>query len=721
MKGSERAVTGLDRYLAFLCYSHRDAAVARKLHRDIESYRVPRRLVGRRTRRGAVPRHPRPIFRDREELQAGGDLAASVRDALARSDLLIVICSPEAARSPWVEREIIEYKRHHDEEWVLAAIIAGEPGASNLPGRADEECFPAALRFRVAPDGTLTDRPTEPIAADLRPIGDGPYMGKLKLIAGLLDVPLDELVQREHGRRQRNMAAVAAASLAGMLVMGVLTYAAIDARDETRVQHARAEGLIEFMLGDLRQKLEPVGRLDALDVVGAKVLDYYAGQQAKHLDADALGRRSRALHLIGEVHNLRGNLDAASRVFRQAAATTAELLAREPDNGQRIFDHAQSVFWVGYVAWQRGEHAAAEAAFNEYSALARRLVSLDPDNHVWRAESGHSAINRGVLLLELRRVDEAARAFNAAAAVFADLMRRDPGNGEWPILFARAKAWLADAERARDRFAAAEQARDQELAIYRSVMARNPSDATALEAALVSDQALAQLAMDRGDLPAALARLDEARRFAGRLTAHDPDNMLWVELSVPLHYQRARIALAADDLETARRSARHAIALSDRLIATDGTVVLWKLNRLVARLIEADVLGRSGEPQQARRIAVDVMAALDRLTAGDADQVRAVGISADAHLLLGRLDDAMRISPTASRDGWAALPPLLEPRRDTLDARGRCLLGRAYAALGRSEAAAPIAEDLSRIGYRHPDCAAFVAAVAAQGQVATRR
>ena len=43
----------------------------------VESYRIPPKLVGKATGVGEVPRRLRPIFRDREELPASGDLSAS--------------------------------------------------------------------------------------------------------------------------------------------------------------------------------------------------------------------------------------------------------------------------------------------------------------------------------------------------------------------------------------------------------------------------------------------------------------------------------------------------------------------------------------------------------------------------------------------------------------------------------------------------------------------
>jgi hypothetical protein len=172
-------------------------------------------MVGAEADLGTVPARLTPIFRDREELSAAGSLTEVIAEALAHSAALIVLCSPAAAASRWVNEEVRTFKRQHGERNVFAAILEGEPWASLIPGREDEECFPPALRFVVGADGQSSDQQAEPIAADLRPEEDGRRLGRLKLIAGLLGVRLDDLVQRELQRRQRRVTAIVAASLAG--------------------------------------------------------------------------------------------------------------------------------------------------------------------------------------------------------------------------------------------------------------------------------------------------------------------------------------------------------------------------------------------------------------------------------------------------------------------------------------------------------------------------
>ena len=282
------------RYYAFLSYSHRDEATAKWLHEELEQFKVPPSLAGRLTDNGAIPKRLTPIFRDQGELPAADDLGAEIRQALGLSQFLIVLCSPAAAQSRWTNAEIEAFKKVRPEGCIFAAIVDGEPFASDLPGREAEECLPPALRYKYDRRGKRTDRRAEPLAADLRGDRDGKRLGFLKIVAGMLGVGLDELVQRETLRRQRRLAILAAASLAGMAVTSTLAIVAIEARDAARDQRREAEGLVGFMLGDLRDKLEPLGRLDVLDSVGARALAYFESQ-----DKTQPFRRSACATLAG--------------------------------------------------------------------------------------------------------------------------------------------------------------------------------------------------------------------------------------------------------------------------------------------------------------------------------------------------------------------------------------------------------------------------------------
>ncbi|MFN3943813.1 MAG: TIR domain-containing protein [Allosphingosinicella sp.] len=501
------------RYRAFLSYSHRDAAAARRLHRRLENYRIPRRLVGRDGRGGPVPERLAPIFRDREEFPAAADLSASVREALAVSDCLVVLCSPDAAGSIWVGREIETYRALHPDRPVLAAILRGDPA----------DCFPEALR--TGPAGTAI----EPLATDLRPEGDGPRLGLLKLVAGIAGVELDALVQRDAQRRLRRVTAVTLAAVTAMLAMVALTLVALAARVEAERQRAEAEGLIEFMLTDLRQRLKSVGRLDVLTAVNQRALGFYEGQEELgRLTDDSLDRRARILHAMGEDDATRGDLDAALASFQEAHRTTAALLARAPEDPARIYAHAQSEYWVGYVDYERQSWPAVRESWGRYKQLSDRLAAADPDNPEWLREAGYAEGN--LCTLELTAKGDASAALRycqAALARMAQVRSLLPADRKAQQDVANRHAWMADAWLANGDVEAAYRSRRTQMGLVRELVDRHPQDMHLKDQWTRTLMTVAELLERLGRAGEAGAYRDQARMLAVQLRTHDPENELW--------------------------------------------------------------------------------------------------------------------------------------------------------------------------------------------------
>ena len=202
------------KYRAFISYSHADQDWAKWLHRAIESFPIGKDLAGRFTERGEVPSALRPVFRDRDEFTAGGGLSEQTLSALDASRALIVICSPSAAKSRYVNEEVRLFKSRHPDRLVVPLIIDGKPGDP------ERECFPPALRFEVDADGRVTERPFELLAADAGEEADAKDLALAKIVAGLLGLPSDEVFRRAERerraaarRRRRVQAAIGALSL----------------------------------------------------------------------------------------------------------------------------------------------------------------------------------------------------------------------------------------------------------------------------------------------------------------------------------------------------------------------------------------------------------------------------------------------------------------------------------------------------------------------------
>ncbi len=359
------------RYRAFISYSHADEAWAKWLHKALETYRVPKRLVGRATPFGPVPERIAPVFRDRDELATATSLGDTLTRALQESAFQLVICSPKAAQSRWVNEEILTYKRLGREHRIFALVVDGEPGASSRPETAHGECFPPALIYRMGADGELTTERGEPIAADVRPGKDNKLDVKLKLVAGMLGVGLDELKQREAHRRHVRMMWLVSASVVGMAITSALAAAAWLARNEAERQRARAEEEAEtarqttqFMV-DLFKVSDPSEALGNT-ITAREILDKGAARIELELK-DQPAIQATLMDTMGTVYTRLGLYDPALQLVRQGYERREQLWGR---NHPEV---ASSLTHLGEVQSLRADYTAAETNLRDALTVRREL------------------------------------------------------------------------------------------------------------------------------------------------------------------------------------------------------------------------------------------------------------------------------------------------------------------------------------------------------------
>ncbi|MCR5369894.1 MAG: TIR domain-containing protein [Clostridium sp.] len=190
-------------YKAFISYRHKplDMETAKKLHRRIEQYIIPRDLRKNGEKKLGL------VFRDQDELPISNNLSRNIREALDHSEYLIVVCTPDTPESIWVHREITYFKEHHGEDRVLAILADGTP----------ETSFPAPLREVRDQNGNVTDV-AEPLAANI--VADSAARRNrlfrtesLRILASLIGCPYDVLYKREQRHKIRELAAGSAAAI----------------------------------------------------------------------------------------------------------------------------------------------------------------------------------------------------------------------------------------------------------------------------------------------------------------------------------------------------------------------------------------------------------------------------------------------------------------------------------------------------------------------------
>jgi eukaryotic-like serine/threonine-protein kinase len=701
-EGARGAPAAAPAYFAFISYSHQDELWATWLHKSLETWHVPSRLVGQTTAAGTVPRRLLPIFRDRDELASATDLGRKVNEALAQSANLIVICSPNSARSRWVNEEVLAYKRLGNAERIFCLIVGGEPNASEMPGREAEECFAPALRFQLDADGQLTSERTEPIAADAREGKDGRANAKLKLIAGMLDVGFDALKQRELQRRNRRMAAVTAAALIVMAITTTLAITAVIARHDAERRQKQAEDLVGFMLGDLNDRLREVQRLDIMQAVDDQAMTYFESLPVKDETDAVLRQRVIALEKIGSIRMERGRLPQALQSYESAAALAAELFRRRPDDASRKADYADSLKWIGQVYWYRGDLERASANFQHAAILLQEANAGKSDSNLaFKLAAvlnniGHVAEARGDLV-------DAKRRYEAMKAVFVSLAGREPDNPRWQTYLGDADNNLGKVALRQGDIAGAIGSYLADERTKSALFRRESKNHDVEEALLVSDAILGRTLALCGNRDAAMRYTSQAVAHARSLASFDASNVGWQELLGLYSQQLGRMLRQGAQMKDAGVADVEAIGILQKLVTASPANADFRAELAQAQLEHARLLIDQNEIAQAEASIRGAIEDLERLDAGN-------GASRDVRLALA---EASLLSANVAEQHGAAE----QARQLRIEARDRALsLGAgvgdprilavaagAMVALGQKDPAAPLLERLSAMGYADAD------------------
>lgn len=578
-------------YRAFISYSHADEKWARWLMRRLESYRVPANLVGSKGRDGPIPAKLGKFFRDRDELPSAGDLSSTISTALENSTALIVICSTASAQSRWVNAEIDAFRQSVRENIIFSFIVDGDP-ASHDPSVA---CFPESL---IRPD-VEGDPEHEPLAADARKEGDGRERAFIKLAAGLLGVGLDDLRQRESHRKLRRMAIVTSAALAALAITVMLAISAQVARNDAEHRHEQAEDLLGFMVGDLRESLTPIGRLDLLENVGEKAMAYFAKVNASELSEEELTRQAEILTQIGEIRVSQHQYDTAAKSFIQAHERSAELAESHPGNPAHLFNRGQAEFWVGYVHWRWGDLENARKWLAKYRDSSQQLSNLDPSREDWAREVIYGYHNLAVLALESDNLGPAESSFRQELKALQE-MQSGESDDTLQRNISDVLSWLGTIAVRKGNLENAVNYFQKTSAIMESLQLKDPGDADRRYGWAYSTLLTAETEAIKGEIGKADILAEQALKVFDELTTLDENNKEWLRASARAWVLKAQLLVVNGDIESARSIASRFANLLEALITEDASdVVITRVQLANAYQLLCLIEQSSGEATRA--------------------------------------------------------------------------------------------------------------------------
>jgi tetratricopeptide (TPR) repeat protein len=646
---------------------------------------VPRRL------RAAYPDLParlQPVFRDRDELAAGHDLSESIRHALADSEALVVLCSPSAHQSRWINAEIRQFRELCPRGAVLAVFCDGHPDPSH-----PDTGFPQALLEDAAGHAL-----PEPLAADVRDYADGKRGALLKIVAGLLGVGVDELRQRDQQRRVRVLGSITAGALAIAAITVVLAINAITARHEAEVRRAQAENLIEFMLVELRDQLEPIGKLSLLDAVGDHAMGYFSALGEMGSEAEVLSR-AMALRQIGEVRFQQGRLEPALHAFSESRDATAALHRATPEDSEILYQLGQAEFWVGYVAWSRNDLPTARSAMEAYQQAARQLAQREPAHRDYAMEASYAASNLGSIAREQGDTDAALAYFADSVRIVERLIATVEGDGtDLRYELGEALSWLGSVHLDRGELPESEAAFERAMSTLRALHRQTglPLHEQALGE---KSQLFADVLVHRGRLADARAVLSEGRQACLALTRRDADNAFWRRCVYGNGALLAELSLLAGDREAAEPLIQESLEGFGHLLAEDSTDARLQLQLARVEITAARAGFQRTRPEPALALGLQAYQRARQSLPPENPPANALYWAASVGERYGRLQDQAG-APGAARLTWEEALALLGEGPTMVQQRAvRALL---LHHLGRDDEAAAIEGRLSQLGFSDP-------------------
>lgn len=523
-------------YRAYISYSHSDETWGAWLQRALELYRVPRKLVGKETSAGHVPARIRPVFRDREDLSSATDLKVTVKHALANSENMIVICSPEAVASRWVNEEIREFAALGRADRIFCIIVDGEP----VDDGSLSTCFPAAL----AEIGHH-----EPLAADVRKWADGKRVAKLKVIAGLLGLRLDELRQRDLQRRRKRQAIMALGFVA-VLTMAVMT---VVSQISERHEREKAEQLATFVV-DLGERLKTDTDLETLALISTEASRHLQGMDLDKLSPETGKKVALAVRQMAQISQLQGKSDDALEAFQRSRDLFLQLHQKYPGLADLHFELGNAEFYLGNLYFRQGQYEIALASMQEYHRLTQLLVNSDPDNPDWIMELAFSHNNLAALHLErgmgvtpeiLTNIAEATRLMEKAMVLKPD----DKGVGD---SYATILEWAADAQLQACNLDEALVLRNKAKDITYSATQSDPADNDLKIGYAYAVSGVASLQIRTGKLDSAEQNLEQTIYMLQQLSISDPSNVMYSEEVLFRRVLLAKLLSNSGRLEKAR-------------------------------------------------------------------------------------------------------------------------------------------------------------------------
>jgi tetratricopeptide (TPR) repeat protein/tRNA A-37 threonylcarbamoyl transferase component Bud32 len=450
---------------------------------------------------------------------------------------------------------------------VLATVVAGgvAPLASAQQGVPADLLAIVAKAMAFEPADRYAD--ARDLAQDLRKFQTGQLVGARRYA-------WPHLVARWL-RRHRTAVAVAAVAIVVLAVVGAVSLRTIVAAERTaqteradaEQNRGDAEDLLAFMLGDLHDKLQPLGKTDLLDAVAKKAIGYYQ----RRGDHGSLAERHKigvALTNVGDVLVDEGHSADGLAQYRAALAIAQTLSVLDPGNPAWRKALATRHERIGDVLVSQGQNADALGEFRAELALSEQLAASKPDAVTRQRDLDVAHFKLAGALTEMGRTPEAIVEYRAGLAISERLAASTPSAAaDRDLALDHAQLGMALVNHGEYDEAVAQHR--TALSVLERAIALDPNDAQTQATILATHLTLGGILEKGGDHAGSAAEFRAAIALGEPMSARDSAN---VGLRSNIAFCRTELAVAEHELghdPVALEELNKALAIQLELAAQD--------------------------------------------------------------------------------------------------------------------------------------------------------
>jgi DNA-binding winged helix-turn-helix (wHTH) protein/tetratricopeptide (TPR) repeat protein len=329
-------------------------------------------------------------------------------------------------------------------------------------------------------------------------------------------------------RRRRHLRrGVMFAILTLALIAIALGLSAVSAKKQAQERRIEAEGLMGYMLGDFVDKLRPIGKLDLLDSVGDRALEYFAKTGEEGLSQTDLTRRAKALQVLAEVRIARGDPKAGETALLSAQKTLLEQLKEKPEDQEVIQNLAVNISWLGEIEFNRSNWDKADHLFHRYKFYVDRLNELAPEKIEWWVLQATAHNTLGAVALRQKKLTIAEAHFEQEIELRKRAIVRLPHDRGLKNEYANSLSWLGSLKRKNGELSAAERLYEHEGEILRALYHESPNEAEISYSLGLSLVHRATLELALGQKTEALSNFREAEQLFLHILKLEPEKSAW--------------------------------------------------------------------------------------------------------------------------------------------------------------------------------------------------